>query len=443
MSEHVPNPSPRLERIVQKALAKSRDDRYASMREMRADLKEVLAEEGAVAPVSTRARPATISLPPPEPRRDSKPPEWLEEKGDAYARLFTGMATGTATESLADTLGRDPKPWLRKLVEDRDPRSFAQRMTELDRAVRTLAQRGDAKTLYVVANTVHGLAQQAGVEPARTAHVTALARLFADPGLLGPVAERLIVRNDEARDAARGLLVHAKTSGAYALYGARVKHATNAAVRHPFVATMTSIGEAAWPVVRAALEKIPPAALAGEHPLAADLAEDLLWCVPRLRDEAAGHAIAPYVRAAVPSLSRAATRALARVWTDRARPMLLALLSQEDEGLNAAAIAGLSEIGAMDEHTVRRIAALVGHGAASLELRVAALESLTAIADEARPVAVPFLMHTVRDPSAPQEAVYAAARSLLTIAPERLQAVLERAERSTEPLRSQLAALRF
>ena len=440
MSEHIPSPNPRLERIVQKALAKSRDDRYASMRDLRADLKELLAAS-AGAPASTRGRPSTVSLPPPEPaRRDSKAPEWLEEKGDAYSRLFTGMATGTATETLADTLARDPKPWLKKLVDDQDPRSFAQRMTELDRAVRTLAQRADAKTLYVVAHVVHGLVAQGG---ARATHATAVGRLFADPGMLAAIAERLIVKNDDTRDAAHALLVQARTSGAYALYGARVKHATNAAVRHPFVATMTSIGEAAWPVVRAALEKIPPAALAGEHPLAADLAEDLLWCVPRLRDEAAGHAIAPYVRAAVPSLSRAATRALARVWTDRARPMLLALLSQEDEGLEAAAIAGLTEIGAMDEHTVRRVAAVVNRGTTSTELRVAALEALTAIADEARAVAVPFLMTVVRSPAAEPEAVYAAARSLLTIAPERLQAVLDRAERSAEPLRTQLAGLRF
>jgi serine/threonine-protein kinase len=449
MAEHVPNADPRLERIVQKALRKSREERYASMRELRADLKDVLApdptaEVSRPSPPSSRGRPATISVPPAEPpRRESKAPAWLEEKGDAYARLFTGMATGTATESLADVLARDPKTWLRKLVDDREARSFAQKATELDRAVRTLAQRADAKTLYVVASAIHGLATQTSQDTGRGAHVTAIARLFADPGMLGPIAERLIVKNDDASEAARALLVHARTAGAYALYGARVKNATNAAVRHPFVATMTSIGEAAWPVVRAALERIPQTALTGEHPLASDLAEDLLWCVPKLRDEAAGHAVAPWVRARVPSLSRAATRALARVWTDRARPMLLALLSQEDEGLKAAAIAGLSEIGAMDEHTVRRIAPLVAQGAASAELRLAALAALTAIADDARSVAIPLLMQMVRDPSAPDDAVFTAARSLLTIAPERLQAVLERAEKSPEPLRSQLAALRF
>jgi serine/threonine-protein kinase len=333
--------------------------------------------------------------------------------------------------------------WLKPFVEERDMQVFGKKLAELDRAVRVLAHRGDAKALWAVSSTVHGLATEGTQGPnTRAAKAAALLQLFTDPGMLGPVAERLLSTDDDSRDAARTLLVRAKAAGAYALYGARVKHAVHPRVRAPFVATMSAVGEGAWPVVRAALEKIPPAALTGGHPLAAELAEDLLLCVPQVRDEAAGHLVATYVRSTVPSLCRAATRALARLWAERARPLLLGLLANDDDGVRIAAIVGLSEIGAVDEHAARRIAPLATRGAATYELRIAALQALGSMTVEARPVAVPILAQVVRDPASPEDATLLAAASALVknVGPEAHPIIRERAHRSSEPIRTQLLA---
>ena len=481
IAESRPEIDPRLDLIVQRALKKAKADRYTSMRELRADLKDML-QAGtrpasappsgpmpASAPIS--AQPAmslpppampSVSIPPaapvsepapseppaasatPPPPRPSKAPEWLEDRGDSIARFLNGMATGSARATeLADVLSNDAVAWLKPFVEERDPNAFAQKLAELDRAVRILAHRADAKALWAVSSTVHGLATEGTQGPnTRAAKAAALLRLFADPGMLGPVAERLLTPDDDAREAAQTLLVRAKVAGAYALYGARVKLAVHPRARAPFVAAMSAVGEGAWPVVRAALEKIPPAALTGGHPLASELAEDLLLCVPSVRDEAAGHLVATYVRSTVPSLCRAATRALARLWAERARPLLLGLLANEDDGVRIAAIVGLREIGAVDEHAARRIAPLTTRTVPH-ELRVAALQALGSMTIEARPVAVPILAQLVRDGAAPDDAtLLAAATSLVkTAGPDAHGVIRERADRSSEPLRGQLLAL--
>lgn len=445
-----PDLDPRLERVVRKALEKSRDRRHASLREMRAELKELLRPEEAAQLVGTPTPPPDASLPPPPavsvpppapapvvlevaPAASHKP-EWLEDRSAGYARFLQGMSGAAVTaEELAEVLARDPRPWLAHFVQEADPRAFAQQVADLDRAVRLLAHQADAKALWAVSSAVHGVAG-----------ASSLLHLFSDPGMLGPIAARLLARDDDAREAARTLIVRAGVAGAYALYGARVKHASEPRVRAPFVATMQALGQQAWPVVRAALERIPPAALTGGHPLAADLAEDLLLSVPAIRDEAAGHLVARYVRATVPSLCGAATRAIARLWAERARPLLLGLLANEDDGVRLAAVAGLREMGAVDEHVARRVAPLIAPGAAvSHELRVAALGALGSMTVEAKPVAVPILVKVIRDPASRDDAmVLAAARALVAVmGREAMSVIHERADASPDPLRTELRAL--
>jgi serine/threonine-protein kinase len=387
--------------------------------------------------------PSPSPSPPPSP---AKLPEWLEERSAGYAAFLDGTRGGGAPgEDLVDTLQRDPTPWLAKFVQEADPRQFVQHVSALDRAVRVLAHRADARALWAVSSAVHGILSEETQGPnTRAARVSKLIQLFSDPGMLGPIAERVLANDDHAREAGRTLLVRARVAGAYAIYGARVKHANNAAVRAPFVETMQALGEHAWPVVRAALERIPPAALTGGHPLAADLAEDLLLSVPAIRDEAAGHLVSTYVRATVPSLCGAATRALARLWADRAQPLLLGLLGNPDEGVRLAAVAGLREMGAVDEHVARRLAPLLAPGApTSDELRVQALSALGSMTEDAKPVAVPILVKVIRDSTHSDDAtIVAAARALLgAMGREAIAVIHDRAERSNEPLRSQLRRL--
>lgn len=474
---------PRLEPIVQKALKKVRDDRYESARALRLDLKPLrreassfdLAAEASM--IESPAAPASSPLAPPSrPSRTAPPPAsssapmvvtrssttmqaveppviaaapsgraaWFEDTQDSYSNFLQGMASGEKrAQEVSLSLSRDPKTWLTKLLEERDARIVDKMLGEVEGAARLLAQQSDARTLRAVSSTIHGIATDDQRHAAIRARAAAAARVFADPTLLAPIAERLLTRDDDHRDAAKALLLDAGIGGAYAIYGARVKVAASQSARIPFVETMRGIGEAAWPVVRAALERIPTTALTGGHPLGADLAEDLLLCVPTLRDEAAGHLVAKYVRATEPALCRAATQALGRLWAERAAPMLLALLDTDDDGVRGAAIAGLREIGAVDEHVVRRLLPILtrqvvtGH-----RLLVTAVTALEFVTLDARAVAVPILVQLVRDPSLDDVTVLAASRALFSVMGNEARAVLiGRSDAAAEPLKSYLLEL--
>ncbi|MBS2014983.1 MAG: protein kinase [Deltaproteobacteria bacterium] len=472
-----PDADPRIDAIVRRAMSKVRDERYPSMRELRADLKELLRSpafdlEAEVRRASSRPPPAQpepsppppssphLSIPAPAPpqRHESdefaavldpraepmrKPsPSWLEEKENSYAQFFNEMNTKKA-EDTRTSLTRDPKAWIARFLAERDPRAFDFMFDEIELLVPQLAAAADARTLWALSSTIHGLA----TDDSRPAKVKARAqrfqRVFYDPTHLARIAERMELRNDEHREPARSMLVRAGVAGAYALYGARVKHAMDPAVRRPFIDTMRIIGEAGWPVVRAALEKIPDAAITGEHPVAATLAEDLLLCVPALRDESAGNIVAKYVRAKEPRLCRAATQALGRLWAERAAPLLLGLLSDPDDGVRIAAIHGLRQISALDEHAVRRLAPIltgrVPSGPQLYQTVVVALEFVTL---DARPVAVPLLVQLLRDASTPDVIVLAASKSLLSVMGNEARAVvIDRSDRAAEPLKSHLFEL--
>jgi len=479
-----PDVDPRLEPIVQKALRKLRDDRYESALALRLDLKPLrraassfdLAAEASTTGSPSPPEPSPQAPPshaaPPAPSSSSAPPvvtrssptkqqavtapvladassasgraAWFEDTQDSYSSFLHDMASGEKrAQEVSLALSRDSKTWLTKLLEERDARIVAKMLGEVEGAARLLAQQADARTLRAVSSTIHGIATDDQRHAAIRARAAAVARVFGDPTLLAPIAERVLTHDDDHCEAGKALLLDAGIGGAYAIYGARVKVAASPSARLPYVATMRGIGEAAWPVIRAALERIPTAALTGAHPLGADLAEDLLLCVPTLRDEAAGHLVAKYVRATEPSLCRAATQALGRLWAERAAPLLLALLDTDDDGVRTAAIAGLREIGAVDEHVVRRLFPILtrkvttGH-----RLLVTAVTALEFVTVDARPVAVPILVQLVRDPSLDDVTVLAASRALFSVMGNEARAVLlGRSDAAAEPLKSYLLEL--
>jgi serine/threonine protein kinase len=458
-----PDADPRLEPIVQKALKKVRDDRHATIRALRSELKALLVPAPGTFDLEHEAsqvtehvmevspEPSPASVPPPKPEEPAAPvstrstqPAWLEDTQDSYSSFLSGMASGEKRAAEVSTsLARDPRTWLTKLVAERDPRVLDKMLGEVEGAARILAQRADARVLRAVSSTIHGIATDETRHAAIRASASSVLRVFSDPALLAPIAERLLARGDDQREAARTLVLHAGVAGAYALYGARVKLATEPSVREPFVATMKALGESSWPVVRAALERIPAAALTGGHPVAAVLAEDLLLCVPALRDEAAGHLVAKYVHTTEAPLCRAATQALGRLWAERAAPLLLSLLDVADDGVRSAAIAGLREIGAVDEHVVRRLAPILARKVpAGDSLRVAAVTALEFVTVDARPVAVPILVQLVRDKAQDDPTALAAARALLSVMGNEARAVvIDRSDFAAEPLKSHLLVL--
>ena len=475
-----PDVDARLEPIVQKALKKVRDDRHESVRALRTELKVLLAPppgtfnleheasqvaEPAPSPEppmsvrSPRSAPSLAPAAPPAPAHNVGPasashpapasaragvPSWLEDNQAGYSSFLTDMATGEKRHAeVSSSLARDPRTWLTKLVAERDPRALDKMLDEVEGAARLLAQRADARVLRAVSSTIHGIATDEARHPTIRANASKVMLVFSDPALLAPIAQRLLAHDDDQREAARTLVLHAGVAGAYALYGARVKLATQPEVRVPFVLTLRALGESAWPVVRAALERIPAAALTGGHPVAALLAEDLLLCVPALRDEAAGHLVAKYVHTNDAALCRAATLALGRVWAERAAPLLLALLDVADDGVRSAAIAGLRGIGAVDEHVVRRLLPIVtGNVQVGHELRINAVTALEFVTADARPLAVPVLVQLVRDRAQDDRTALAAARALLSVMGNEARAVvIDRSDFAAEPLKSHLLVL--
>lgn len=280
--------------------------------------------------------------------------------------------------------------------------------------------------------------------------------MFQDPSVLSAVAEQLLAGADEAREPAKRILVHAGVAGAYGVYGARVKLAGDAAARGRFGAAIGEFGPKAWPVVKAALEKI----LTSEPNVATmDLAEDLLLSVPLVGDEQAGHVVVKYLRVNVSGVCRAATAAIVKLWGERAKPLLVGMVQSRDDVVRIAGIAGLRQIDAIDEHVVPRLSSILTRRLpAGEELRAAAAVALGHTTASARPAAVSILTQLVtpsRDAPHERQAqpsggvlsredavVIALGRSLLAIGGVNYRGlVAERAERSPEPLRGHLRRL--
>ena len=360
-----PDVDPRFDRLVQRALSKCRDDRHADMMELRAELKTLFTPEvpSSVRGVPSLDLPSSPSLP---AARLAPPPsselatDWLESSADGYAR-FMGEAQMTPGQALAGALATDVKAALGQIVHERDPRAFVRRLAELDDAVRILAQRADVRTLAQVSLIVAGLEERVRDDAAARESLAGVARSFVDPEVLAPIAVALLAQQD-AGAAAVELIAHAGVAGAYALYGARTKSLADPRARIAFVTTMKSLGDSAFPVLRAALERIFEQARTGQNRVATEPAEDLLLSVPKANDEITGNLVVKFATSPVPTLCRAAARALPRVWGGRARPVLLHLVAHDDDGVLVAAIVGLREIDAVDLEAVARIGAQVDRG---------------------------------------------------------------------------------
>jgi eukaryotic-like serine/threonine-protein kinase len=497
-----PGVDPTLERIILRALAKEPEDRPQSMRELRAELRELLAPADSGVPASSRqglgrsmgtseemrplAPAPTPARPPPLPARAAAPPTvprapasqpdaspaWLE-RGPVYAPSASAYGSGApdgalsvtpqagavVADDIADALVKNAAAWLQQFARTTDHRAFAHLAQRLEPALRTLAAAGETRAMWAVSSTLHGIAMEGTQAVGSRAHVAAtLLRIFDDPAVLSSVAEQLLRGSEEARDHAKRLLVHAGVAGAYGLYGARVKLANDQAIRGIFTTVLKDFGPKAWPVVRAALEKIIASEQA-QNPRAMELAEDLLLSVPLVGDESSGHLVVKYLRVNVSGVCRAATASIVKMWGDRARPLLVGMLQSKDDAVRIAGIAGLRQLDGIDEHVVPRLQAILQRRiAAGEELRAAAALALSHTVASARPPAISLLAQLLtpqRDaPPDPRIAtptnvlsredavVLAVGRSLMTIGGKNYRGlVAERAERSPEPLRTQLKKL--
>ena len=508
-----PGVDPLLEKIILRALSKEAEDRPQNMRELRAELRELLAPTNAMAgsPASSRGgslgrsmgtgeemrpitptpgpthpmrgtQPGSAPQPPPLPARAHKPdaapasareagPAWLE-RGPVYAPSAYGTsgapspqghqpnaASAIALDEVAEALVHNPAAWLQRLTQTPDPRVFKQAAARLEPALRALAAAGHTRALWAASSTLNGIAMEGTQAVGSRAHLAAnLLRVFSDPAILSSVAEQLLTGSEENRDHAKRILVNAGVAGAYGLYGARVKLASEQTIRGPFTTVLKDFGPKAWPVVRAALEKII-ASDQSQNPRTMELAEDLLLSVPLVGDEQAGHLVVKYLRVNVSGVCRAATASIVKMWADRAKPLLVGMLQSKDDVVRIAGIAGLRQLEGIDEHVIPRLQAiLLRRLPAGEELRAAAAVALSHTVPSARPLAVSLLAQLMTPPrdavdpriSTPQgtalsredAVVIAIARSLLAVGGKVYRGlVAERAERSPEALRAQLKKL--
>jgi serine/threonine protein kinase len=486
-----PSVDPVLEGIIMKALSKEASARQQSMRELRADLRRLLdpvALDSSPMPVSMREPPPSEEhMAPPAPARPKLPtlpeepgtgehaaakrppaaPAWLE-RGPVYANAATASSPGTpstatsssttSSDAIADALVHNTVAWTTRLTQTTDANAFGLVAQKLEGAIRVLAQRGEVDALWRLSSTMHGIASEGRAAPgSRAWSATKLLRVFDDPAILVQVAEQLLSGPAEARDKARRLLVHAGVAGAYGLYGARVKLARVPAVRPLFATVLKDFGPKAWPVVKASLEKI--AATANPNAATLELAEDLLLCVPLVGDESAGHVVLKFLRWPHSNVCRAAAATLIKLWGERAKPVFVAMVQSKEDVVRVAGIAGLRQLGAIDEHLVPRLQAILTRRVpAGEEVRAAAALALAHASATALKPAVSLLAQLLtpqRDVVPPdsqrvsgstlskQDAVVIAmARSLLAIGGRPYRGlVAERAERSPEPLRGQLRGL--
>ena len=81
--------------------------------------------------------------------------------------------------------------------------------------------------------------------------------------------------------------------------------------------------------------------------------------------------------------------ALASLWGQRSKPLLVAVLDNEDEGVRIAALAALRKVGGVDENVVVRIEKMLNKGGG--DLRAAAAAALADTLPHARAHAVAIL----------------------------------------------------
>ncbi len=406
---------PRVAVIIRKAMAKEVGERYQSARELRHALRGLLAAT-APPPLPAAAKKAGVSQPDWLEGPQSNPRPYVAE---APSGQFTAVPVGGSprvASAASHTLQTDPARFLTQLVNVTDRPKFEALCTDLEEMVPVLAARGQTATLWRIRSTLDLIAAEGPpLAGTRAASATRVLKQLTGDRVLAPAAEELLRAAAPSREARRLLLADA-VAGTFALYEARVKAHASPEIRLRFVEALGECGATAWPLLRAALERLAKEGSEATWPVV----EDLLAAVPASPDDAGGHAVTLHLRSPSASVRRVAIGAIARAWGARARPLFVAILQDGDDGVRRAVLAALRKLGPLDVEVVRRIAVLVEKDpSASAGLRAHALEALPSTAGAGRDAATTFLSaFTKRAPAktpGDQDVLVAAAKALLSL----------------------------
>ena len=492
-SSVMPDLDPLFEAIIMKALAKDPAARQQNMRQLRAELKELLApvllEAGEHAPPSAPASVASVeslesSVPfegferiksmrapgdasgtpsptaavaaPLSPGRMSRSGAgeiWLDEDGGGVSTFMTTLAGTVQQQSgyhdsleLIETFARDPQPWLSRMAATIDADKFEEQSEVLQKAVTKLMAAAGAATLSAVARTMRAVLKEGPIESnPRAKSAGRVLRILRDPPRLAPLVEAVLGGVEEPTEALRHVFIETQSAGAQALVVGRQEKsgAGNARARVRFVALLREIGTGGVPVTRAALSDC---LARGER--TGPFVEDLLRAIPAIPDEATGNVVAELLQGATPATMAAAIVALASLWRERAHPLMLGALGAADEGVRLAAITGLRAMRGIDALVVRHAEGiLLGPQPASDELRIAVATSLGEALPAARGAAGSVLTNAFARAARSQtpgsaSLVVALARALLAAAVPNGQALIrQQSETSNEGLKRQLSGL--
>ncbi len=464
-----PDIDPLLESIIMRALSKNIGDRQPTMRHLRAELKELLAPVFTEAGGPVSAGPDSSSFisispkessPPPPPvsvrpagRSASSAERWFGEDGEGQVGITTLASLVERDpnfhegDELADELMRDPETRLLPLLAMRDAAQFVAATKPLEQAVRKLLKQSAIESLARVVQAMRAVMKEEresglGMSERMKAAGRVL-RILRDPPRLAGLVDIALAAPEEPSAAVRYLLFETQEAGAAALLtGRQDRHGALAQSRLRYIALTRSIGPAAVAIVRSALYD---AIKRGERDSA--FVEDLIRAIPPVPDETTGSVVAEVLRDSPPATMAASLIALATLWGERARPLMLGALSTDENVVQEAALVALRHAGGVDPIVVRHIDRILsGAMRASESLIVAAATVLADALPPARPAASALLMRSfargAMHSGVSPAVIVAMARSMLALGvPNASSLIEEQATRSGEPLRNHLLAL--
>ena len=358
----------------------------------------------------------------------------------SYASMNSDVTLGSSSsepppQSDRADEARAMTTFLKQLMETTDEAKFAAAVPKIDAKIRPLMNDGQSGTLWRLRCTLEMIAAE---QSRRAPHATLLLRTLSDTALLGPIAEKALTGFEDREGTASKLVARAGKHGAYALYAARLKHATFEP-RERFVTILHDMGAHSLKMITAALERLE-SRLA--HPGATALAEDLLKALPGVPDEPTATIVARFARSETPALALVATVALPKVAAAAARPVLLGLFDHADDGVSIAAIKGLRSLEMIDLQAVRTLEPLIlGELSSRMPPRVAAVEALANVRPDAVIAARSLLTRVLQQTTAAtpdaEDLVVVASTSLLAIGGD-AGLVAERWRKSTVWLKTRL-----
>jgi serine/threonine-protein kinase len=391
--------SPRLERVIMKALMKEPERRPRDMRDFRNELRRLVDDEwssqsGLMRKISIRQDPLTAS-------------DFITDTANALGILHD--------------------------VEDRDR---AAGYLALAGALKLAAVEGRLKLARDLVAWLTTRLADPGLPDNERDLALRTGRVLRDPEVARAHALNLLDGKLERNEDSIAILREAGPLAARALIDARRVRPPSLENRALFVALMRSIGSSSLSVIGSALE--PLVQLNSRHDEA--MAEDLLRALPDIRSDAAGDITVRFVRLDRPTLGTTALRATTTMWGARARPLLIGVLDANDDPFRSLALEELQRLGCIDDLVVERLGRILsGQVMAGDDLKVVAASALASATPEARTRATGILvsrlapekglMSSIRSALGPREDVritVALARSLFTLDPAGSRGVLER-----------------